>query len=270
MAETSTRREFLKTAGAGLVWSAFPALDFGPYRVGLESYCFHDLDLDAALARIQSLGLKYVELHDGHLDRKSSDQQIASAKVALKAAGINAESIYIHDAFTDDETTARPIFEFAGKTGFRLINGGPSRQSLPLLNRLIPEYGVGIAIHNHGPGARYETIEDVTSVLERYESLSACVDIGHFARSGVDPARAVRALGRRTVEVHIKDIRENKENIVVGRGTIDMPAVFAALKDIRFDGLMALEYEGDWDNLEARMKGMHESLRNMSRLIAST
>lgn len=252
-----------------MIWSAFPALDFGTYRVGLESYCFHDLDLDDALVRIQSLGLKYVELHDGHLDRKSSDPHVASAKVRLKAAGIDAESIYIHDAFTEDDAVARPIFEFARKAGFRFMNGGPHQQSLPLLNRLIPEYGVGIAIHNHGPGARYETIEDVTSVLERYQNLSACVDIGHFARSGVDPAKAVRMIGRRMVEVHVKDIKENKENIVVGRGTIDMPAVFASLKDIQFDGLMALEYEGDWDNLEARMEGMRESLRNMSQLISA-
>lgn len=262
-----TRRGFLAAGSAVLLWPAEGKLNFGPYQVAIESYCFHDVDLRTTLSKVKSLGLKYAELHEGHLALNSSDDQLAVAKTELKSAGITAVSIYIHDAFSSDESTARAIFEFAKKMGFRFINGGPKRDSLPLLNRLIPEYQVGIAIHNHGPGTRYDSVEDVTSVLDRHEHLSACIDIGHFARSGVDPVRAIRTIGRRAVELHVKDIRENKENVVVGRGIIDMPAVFTALREIRFDGLLTLEYEGDWDNVNARMTGMRQSLRNISRLI---
>jgi hypothetical protein len=55
---------------------------------------------------------------------------------------------------------------------FQFINGGPKRESLPVLNRLVPEYGVHIALHNHGPGARYETLEDVTSALVAHPNLT--------------------------------------------------------------------------------------------------
>ena len=130
-------------------------------------------------------------------------------------------------------------------------------------------YGVQIALHNHGPGARYETLEDVTSALDAHPHLSACVDIGHFARSHVDPVRAIRAIGRRAVAVHVKDVDAAGENTVVGAGTIDLPGVFAALHDTRFEGLLVLEYEGDFDNMEARLAGMRKSLVAMDRFIAA-
>jgi sugar phosphate isomerase/epimerase len=151
--------------------------------------------------------------------------------------------------------------------GFRYINGGPKRESLPLLNRLVSEYGVHIAIHNHGPGARYETIADVTSALGPHPHLRACIDIGHFARSHVDPVRAVRVLGARADAVHIKDVDEKGQNMIVGEGTIDMPGVFGALRDSGFGGLVVLEYEGDFDNMDKRLAGMRASLANMHRLM---
>ena len=135
-------------------------------------------------------------------------------------------------------------------------------------DRLSPEYGVRIAIHNHGPKARYETIEDVMSALEGRPNLASCVDIGHFARSKVDPAAAIRRIGRRALAVHVKDVTASGDNIVVGKGTIDMPAVFAALKETRFDGLLVLEYEGDFDDMEKRMRGMEDSLRAIERFLA--
>jgi inosose dehydratase len=262
-----TRRSFLGALAAGSATLAAGRRAEEPYRIGLETYCFHDVDLDTTLRHVQSLGLKYLELHDGHLPRDASPSQIARAHKALSGAGISATGIYIHDAFTEDVAVARPIFEFAKKMGFHYINGGPKREALPLLNRLVPEHGVHIALHNHGPGARYETLEDVTSVLAAYPKLTPCIDIGHFARSRVDPVRATRELGARAVAIHVKDVDAKGENMIVGEGTIDMPGVFAALRESRFKGLVVLEYEGDFDNMEKRLAGMRTSLANMYRFI---
>jgi inosose dehydratase len=178
--------------------------------------------------------------------------------------------VYIHDAFTTEEEVARPIFQYARTVGFTYINGGPKREALPLLDRLVPEYGIRIAIHNHGPKARYETLEDVTSALDAHKNLSACVDIGHFARSRVDPAKAIRAIGRRALAVHGKDVDATGENRIVGQGTIDMPEVFGALAETKFDGLLVLEYEGDFDNMSKRLDGMRQSLVAMANLITKT
>lgn len=263
-----TRRTFLLAMGAAASAAAVRRAG-GPYRIGIETYCFHDVDLAATLRHTAGLGLRRLELHDGHLPPGAAPAQLAAARNALAAAGIEAEGVYIHDAFTESEAVARPIFEFARAMRFRYITGGPRRESLPLLDRLVPEFGVHIAIHNHGPGARYETLEDVTSVLEAHPHITACIDIGHFARSRVDPVRAIRTIGRRAVAVHVKDVDERGENVAVGDGTIDVSGVFGALADVRFDGLLVLEYEGDLDNMPARLAGMRRSLETIHRLAAA-
>ncbi len=270
MGRTLSRRSFLGTtfAAAATALAARPA-GSGPYKIGLETYTFHDIDLSGTLARTRELGLHYLELHDGHLPRETPAAGLARAKKALSDAGITATGVYIHDAFTDSESVARPIFEYAKTMGYGYINGGPNREALPLLNRLVPEYGIEIALHNHGPKARYETLEDVTSMLDKYENISACIDIGHFARSKVDPVNATRVLGKRAVAIHVKDVTPDGENAVLGEGTIDLPGVFKALKESGFSGLVVLEYEGDFDNMEKRLAGMRKSLVVLDQLIAA-
>ena len=266
MSGSVTRRAFLLAAAA----SAAAARRAGdPYRIGIETYCFHDVDLAATLRHTAGLGLRYLELHDGHRAPGAAPGERSAARMALAGAGIEAEGVYIHDAFTESEAVARPIFDFARAMRFRYITGGPRREALPLLDRLVREYRVEIAIHNHGPGARYETLEDMTSVLEAHPSITACIDIGHFARSGVDPVGAIRAIGRRAVAVHVKDVDRAGGNVAVGDGSIDIPGVFRALDDVGFDGLLVLEYEGDLDDMGARLAGMRRSLAAMRRQIAA-
>jgi sugar phosphate isomerase/epimerase len=177
--------------------------------------------------------------------------------------------VYIHDAFEQgDVEGAKSIFDYARRVGFAYINGQPKRAALPMVSELVPQYGIDIAIHNHGPGFTYQTLEHVTEVLTAHPRIKACVDIGHFARSRVDPVRAIRTIGPRSIAVHIKDIDSAGENTVLGEGTIDLPAVFAALVDVKFDGLVVLEYEGDFDDMTKRLDGMRRSLVVMERLIA--
>jgi sugar phosphate isomerase/epimerase len=271
MPSSITRRSFLGTLGAAAAMSAavHAQRNTNTYRMGVESYCFHDVDLAATVARTTELGLGHIELHDGHLPFNASRADLERATQAFANASLRPDGVYIHDAFTESEAVARPIFDYAKTVGFSYINGGPKREALPLLNRLVPEYGIQIAVHNHGPKSRYETLGDVTSALEAHPNIRACVDIGHFARSKVDPVAAIRAIGRHAVAVHIKDVDSAGENVVVGEGTIDMPGVFAALAETGFDGLMVLEYEGDFDNMTKRMHGMRRSLDAMRKLIAS-
>ena len=263
-----TRRSVLSALAAALAGALARVRAAAPYRVALETYSFHDVDLAATLRHTSRLGVRFLELHDGHLPFTSSAPDLAAARAAMRQAGITPAGVYVHDAFTDSETVARPIFEYAKTMAFEYINGGPDQGALSLLNRLVPEYGIDIAIHNHGPEARYETIEDVMAVLEAQPHISACVDIGHFARSRVDPVRAIRTIGGRSVAVHVKDVDRAGANTVLGEGTIDLPGVFAALAETKFEGLLVLEYEGDADDMPARLEGMRTSLRVMETLVA--
>jgi sugar phosphate isomerase/epimerase len=64
-----------------------------------------------------------------------------------------------------------------------------------------------------------------------------------------DPVQALRTLAPFIRQVHIKDARRTKvpgtwgEEVVVGTGEVDWPAFFATLKQIEFNGNLAIERE---------------------------
>jgi inosose dehydratase len=265
-----TRRSFLATSVAALAGAAAVRAAGTPYRIGVETYCFHDVDLATTLKHTRDLGLRFVEMHDGHLPFETSAGGIREARRMLADHGIEPTGVYIHDAFTADEAVARPIFSYAKAVGFSYMTGEPKKESLPVLERMVKEYGIQAALHNHGPKSRYETLDDVMGTLRAHPSLTAVVDIGHFARSRVDPVHAIRTIGSRAVAVHVKDVDAAGANQVVGEGTLDMKGVFQALADTQFTGLLVLEYEGDFDDMTARLAGMRKSLVNMQRFIGET
>jgi len=68
-------------------------------------------------------------------------------------------------------------------------------------------------------------------------------DVGHFFCVGEDPAEAARRLGPWIRHVHLEDIAASREHrhLVPGRGAIDFPSVFAALRDVGYDGWITVE-----------------------------
>src|SRR5687768_8003341 len=110
MAPRLTRRSFLTALTATAASMAARAAHgaASPYRIGVETYCFHDVDLTATLAHTKSLGLRYLELHDGHLPFAAPPADLSRARAALAAAGITASGVYIHDALTGSEAVSRP------------------------------------------------------------------------------------------------------------------------------------------------------------------
>ena len=62
-----------------------------------------------------------------------------------------------------------------------------------------------------------------------------------------DPAMAVRRLGSRLIGIHLKDVSArdpDSDVIVLGKGFLDVPAFFSALREVGFpdDGALSLEY----------------------------
>ncbi|HWB01233.1 MAG TPA: TIM barrel protein, partial [Pirellulales bacterium] len=68
-----------------------------------------------------------------------------------------------------------------------------------------------------------------------------------------DPVEVIRLLSGRLYGVHLKDFAEQKEKtqgVVLGKGHLDVPGVFRALRQVDFpsDGSLSLEYEENKDN----------------------
>ena len=100
------------------------------------------------------------------------------------------------------------------RIGLVSISANPQKNAATfnLLDKLVAEYDIPIAIHNHGPGALYDKADDVvTAVKDRHPLIGACVDTGHYLRSDENPVEVIEKLGPRVFGVHLKDVKTIRE-----------------------------------------------------------
>ena len=258
MPKSWSRRGFLKfaaatatVAGTGtrrLARAADPSDRFAGFDVGMQSYTLRDFKIDRALEEIHKLGLRSVELFDAHFSHNSSDSDIETMKSKTKKLGITMRGHGVNP-FTKDHEANRRWFEFAKKAGIRNLSADPREDSFESLDKLVEEYQIRIAIHNHGPGARYDKVTDVLNAIKgHHPMIGACADLGHYIRSAEDPVRVIHLLEGRLYGIHLKDFAEQKAKttgVILGKGHLDVEGVFKALKKVNFpaDGCLSLEYE---------------------------
>ena len=254
------RRRFLSIAATSAAALATPRLvaadaadPFGGWPVGIQSYSLRKFDLREALRHIEGLGLHYVEFFKGHVPVDWDKKELAELNQMLTDAGITMSAHGV-SGFTKDHDANRKIFEFAKRAGLKNITANPKPDSFESLDKLVAEYDIRICIHNHGPGALYDKIDDVVNAVKDHDPrIGACVDTGHFIRSKEDPIEAIRRLDKRVFALHIKDEEKQEKrshNVVIGKGFLDVVAMFKTLKDIDFpaDGSISLEYESNPEN----------------------
>ena len=230
-----------------------PQREYGWFPMGIQSYSLRHYPVDEALKHVQSLGLHHVEFFGAHFGEKESPDGIAAMRKKVRVLEI-AMSAHGVDHFSKDHEANRKIFEFANLAGIRNLSADPDPESFDSLEKLVQEFGIRIAIHNHGPGHRYGKVDDVLKAVKgRHKWIGACADLGHYIRSGEDPVKAIRELGDRLFGVHLKDFAEPKgeaKGVILGKGHLDVQATFRALRDVHFpaDGALSLEYEENPEN----------------------
>ncbi|MBI3463188.1 MAG: sugar phosphate isomerase/epimerase [Planctomycetes bacterium] len=196
----------------------------------------------------RKLGLTYWESYNGHLPLTDDSGKIAGYKEKLASAGIQIMA-YGVVGFGADKAKNRAVFEFAKAMGIAVLSADPKPEAFDDLDQLVEEFGIHIAIHNHGPGHPYDKIKNVEDAIKgRHERIGSCVDTGHYLRSKEDPVDAIRRLGKRVYAVHLKDVRSAKTFTVVGDGDLDVPGVLRELKKLKYSQCLALEYEENPDN----------------------
>lgn len=125
----------------------------------------------------------------------------------------------------------------------------PSNEALAV--ELAREYEVRYGIENHPERSAQELKERLEAIPDNLEDgtpgwVGATIDTGWWATQGVDPAEAVRVLRDHILHVHLKDVRHAgmpHETCPLGDGIVDVPAVLRALKEIGYDGYLAVEHE---------------------------
>lgn len=246
-----SRRDVLSAAaGVAAVCSmrAAARAEDGGLNVGIQLYSLRGYPVDEALRHAREIGFRYVEFYPGMYPLNSTAEQIAAMNTKLADLGLTISAHGVN-GFGADAVANRKVFEFAKAAGIRILGADPAPEAFASLDELVKEFDIRIAIHNHGPKHRYNKVIDVLRAIEKHdERIGACADLGHFIRSSENPVEVIRLLKGRLYGVHLKDFKEKQEKtqgVILGKGHLDVPAVFAALEQIKFpaDAALSLEYE---------------------------
>src|SRR6202161_2096520 len=226
-----------------------PAEKASPVQLGLASYTFRDFDRAQLIGFMKQLNVFALNAKDVKDHLPMDPQQEAAALADYAAAGIKlhaAGAIY----FTKDEDAdIRSKFEYCKRAGIGVIVAGdPTPENLPRIEKFVKEYDIRIAIHNHGPEDKlWRSPLDVLKAVKNMDSrIGCCIDVGHAARAGTDVVQAIREVGPRLFNVHMKDLTnfQSKESqVAVGDGIMPVREMFEALAAIKYDGFVDLEYE---------------------------
>lgn len=275
-----SRRAFLTAAVVGAAGLAMPvsvsrapsarAALPGTIRLGVASYSLRELSRSDAIAAIRQLRTPYVSVKSFHLPYESTPEQLAAGRREFEAAGITIVGGGVVTLQRDDDQDVRTYFEYARMAGMPLMTIAPTPTTLPRIERFVREYGIAVAIHNHGPEDEFfPAPSDALPLIQGMDPrVGLCVDLGHTARAGVDVVEALAQAGDRVLDIHLKDLTNPKDvesHCVVGEGVIPIPGVFRQLAEMRYAGCVNLEYEIDPEN---PLPGMQRSMSYLRGVLA--
>lgn len=117
------------------------------------------------------------------------------------------------------------------------------------------ELGITLGYHNHmsSLGERPEEVDEILAAADpRYVRLE--LDVAHYTQGGGDPVKAIQRYHDRLLFLHIKDVEAVTPAtggdaarpyrwVELGRGRVDLPGVFAALKKAGFKGWAIVELD---------------------------
>ena len=242
-----------------------------PFKLGLASYTFRSFTRDKVIENIKTLKLTTVNCKDVKDHLPFAEGPEAEAVAAYKAAGIAITGAGTVTFDKDDDGDIRSKFEYLKRAGAPMVvAGGGTPAILQRIEKFVKEYDIKFALHNHGPEDKmWHSPLDVLKVVKNMDiRMGCCIDIGHCARAGVNPAEAVLAVGQRLHGMHAKDLanyQSRDSQVDVGDGIIPIHDVFKNLIAVKYKGYVDLEYEINGDN---PMPGVIKSYAYMRGVLA--
>ena len=240
-----------------------------PFKIGVAGYTFHKRTLDETLDIMKKADVHYLCVKDFHLPFSATDADMAAFREKCARFGVTPYAI--GPIYVGEAKKLREQFEFAKRFGVGTIVGVPyedyvaedgkkkrrgSRALLLEVDKLVKEFDIRYAIHNHGP-ASPEMYPDVAYGWNLIKDLDPrigfCIDVGWEYGSGKDPAATIREHGDRIFDAHIKNFPKGERNggsIQLPRGKIDLVPVFKAFAEVGYTGVCSLEYEKDFEDNE--------------------
>jgi sugar phosphate isomerase/epimerase len=238
----------------------------------MTSYTFRKLKRTELIVALKSLHLSTVNCKDAvdHMPQfvaKTTDIDYDGIKAAVAdyiAADIKVTAVGTVYFRKPDEF--RKNFEYAKAAGVKvMVAGDPAPADLPAIEKLVKEFDIRFALHNHGPEDKiWPSPLTVLEAVKNMDSrMGCCIDVGHTMRAGTDVVDAIKKVGPRLFDVHMKDLAQadSKESqVAVGAGIMPVREIFQTLINIKYPGNVDLEYE---IHPEDPMPGVIESISYM-------
>jgi len=230
------------------------------WRMGVALYSFNRFSFADAISKAENAGVNYVEGFSFHkLGKEFNDKSMSSMTKddirnmiqMLKNKNIEMQSMYVSGA--KNEADWKYYFELAKEMKMQHLVCEPDKESWDMLDSLAGLYNIKIAIHEHAKGKSiYWHPDSVLAAMKNHPNFGVCADLGHWERSGLNPAECLKKLEGNILGVHLKDIHESgnpeANDVIIGKGVIKFPEVINELKRQSFKGVIHIECEHKMEN----------------------
>src|SRR5262249_26141941 len=235
----------------------------GEMNFGYASITWNGNDRQA-IEDIAALGFPGIQLRSNVLKEFSGPTELHDLleKRRLKMVALSSGGVRLDPAIEADEiarhTTNTKFIHDVGSLYLQVTDERPKDRAVTSadyvrLGKLITEIGkrtadlgVSLGYHNH-MGTLGQSPEEVDQILQAADRRYAKreLDVANYFQGGGDPVKAIEKYADRLLFLHIKDVEplpasENSKRafrfVELGRGRVDLPAVFAALQKVNFRG----------------------------------
>ena len=230
------------------------------WRIGCQAWTFNKRTLFDTIDQVNALGLHYLEAFPGQIVDQDKNMKMGpglstEAKQAIKKKLADAHITLVSFGVTGipaDEAGARKFFEWAKEMGLETIVTEPNENQFDVLNKLVDEFGINVALHNHPNPSHYwnpDTVLKVTKGLSK--RIGACCDTGHWPRSGLNAIECLKKLEGRIISFHFKDLNKQGNeghDVPWGTGINDVKGMLTEVKRQGVKAVFSVEYEYKMEN----------------------
>jgi inosose dehydratase len=258
----------LGDARHGDAQTAAPSMRFGYAAITWGSELAQAMDDIAAVGfrGIQLRGEAFAQFGDRAAALREALERHRLTFVALSSGNLSIDPAREREELATHVRHAQFVHDTGGLY-LQVIDERPKGRPLAAadyqrLGRLMTELGkrtadIGVPlVYHHHMNSIGERPQEVAAVLDAADRkyVRVLFDVAHYQQGGGDPAAALRQYRDWIEVVHLKDVRSAAPSaqdgarpgyqfVELGRGRVDLPAVFAALRDIKFGGWAVVELD---------------------------
>ena len=224
---------------------------YDDFKIGVAGYTYRSYDIDQTLAFLQSMEVKYLSIKDWWLPLDSTKEQMDAFKAKCREYGVNP--YILGPIYMRSEADVDRAFAYAERYGADVFIGVPTYELTDYMIKKVKETGIKVAIHTHGPDG--QPFPNIQKVVEIYKDpslgIGCCMDLGHSVRMGEDIVKDIKKYKNWIYDIHIKDesaASKAGQTWEMGRGVMDFRPIVKVLRQIKYKGVVSLEFEKNGNN----------------------